>query len=153
MRHMTHLPKHARRAGRAGRHLASLPPLAGHQYGGSTPMASNPRIDIVPLPRRHGVEAAGRLPGRANRLRRNYFRRNLLAIAARSRLDITYDLAIRAEETSDMPLRNEFRTHGRARTGAFGVGLCIVAASIAAWPAIARAASAAADSGSTSITA
>src|SRR5216683_6570078 len=156
MRHMTHLPKHARRAGRAGRHLASLPPLAGHQYGGSTPMASNPRIDIVPLPRRHGVEAAGRLPGRANRLRRNYFRRNLLAIAARSRLDITYDLAIRAEETSDMPLRNEFRAHGQTRpslAGAFRAGVCILAASIAAWPAIARAASAAADSGSTSITA
>ena len=60
-------------------------------------MASNPRIDVVPLSRRHGVATAGRLPGLANRLRRNYFRRNLLAIAARSRLDITYDLAIKAE--------------------------------------------------------
>src|SRR5713226_36685 len=158
MRHMTPWPKHVSRAGlgRQGRHLASRPPLPGNQYGGSTPWASNPRIDVVPLPRRDGVETAGRLPGRANRLRRNYFRRNRLAIAARSRLDITYDLAIRAEETSDMPLRNEFRDHGRARpsfTGAFRAGLCIVAASIAAWPAIARAASAAADSGSTSITA
>src|SRR6266851_9055265 len=141
---------------REGRHLASLPPLAGHQYGGSTPWASNPRIDVVPLPRRHGVATAGRLPGRTNRLRRNYFRRNLLVIAARSRLDITYDLAIRAEETSDMPLTDEFRAHGRARpslASAFRAGLCILAASIAAWPAIARAASAAADSGSTSITA
>src|SRR5216683_6097281 len=123
MRHMTPWPKHAGRAGlgRARRDAPCLP---------------QPRTR-----RWHGVATAGRLPGLANRLRRNYFRRNLLAIAARSRLDITYDLAIRAEETSDMPLRNEFRTHGRARTGAFGVGLCIVAASIAAWPAIARAAS------------
>src|SRR5216683_6918143 len=135
MRHLTHLPKHAGRAGLGrARRIAPCPPqprirrwhgtggtqcrpsraTCANQYGGSTPWASNPRIDVLPLPRRHGVEAAGGLPGRANRLRRNYFRRNLLAIAARSRLDITYDLAIRAEETSDMPLRNEFRTHGRA---------------------------------------
>ena len=54
-----------------------------------------------------------------------------------------------------MPLTDEFHAHGRARpssTGALRVGLCIVAASIAAWPAIARPA-ATADSGSASITA
>src|SRR5216683_2371947 len=62
----------------------------------------------------------------------------------------------RRKGTTDMPLTDEFRAHGRARpsfTGAFRAGLCILAASIAAWPAIARAAAATADSGSTSISA
>src|SRR5258708_33200046 len=52
-------------------------------------------------------------------------------------------------------LRGDFRAHGRARrslAGAFRAGLCILAASIAAWPGIARAA-ATADSESTSMSA
>src|SRR6266852_7046427 len=61
----------------------------------------------------------------------------------------------RRKGTTDMPLTDEFRAHGRARpsfTGAFRAGLCILAASVAAWPGIARAA-ATTDSKSTSMSA
>jgi hypothetical protein len=54
-----------------------------------------------------------------------------------------------------MSLTDDFRALGRVRSffiGALRAGLCIVAASIAAWPAIARAATTA-DSGSASISA
>jgi hypothetical protein len=117
----------------------------------------NPRIGVDPLPRRYRVEAAGRLPSPANRLRRNYFRRNLLAIAVR--FASIYNLMtaqVTRKGTIDMSLTDDFRADGRARpsfTGAFRACLYILAASIAAWPSIARAAAPTDDSGSTSISA